>query len=107
MVDLCATLLQEVQVARYLFLPVLLIMAAFLPAQDRGTITGVITDSTGQVVPNTRIVATNEATGIRTTTVSSESGDYTISLLTIGNYKVEAQAAGFKTSDLTGVPVQV
>jgi hypothetical protein len=93
-------------VSRHLFLPAVL-LAATLVAQDRGTITGVITDSTGQVVPNVRIAAINEATGIRSATVSSDSGDYTIPLLTIGNYRVEAQAAGFKTSDFTGVPVQV
>lgn len=80
---------------------------ALLAQGDRGTVTGTITDSTGQVVPGVRLTVTNEATGIRSTTISGDSGGYTIPLLMVGNYKVEAQAGGFKTSERPGVPVQI
>ena len=35
---------------------------------DRGTITGTVTDSSGQVISNAELVMLNEATGIQTTT---------------------------------------
>src|SRR5450755_1415501 len=80
---------------------------ALLGQGDRGTITGIITDPTGQVVPGVRLMVTNEATGIPSTTISGDSGGYTIPLLMVGNYKIEAQAAGFKTSERPGVPIQI
>ncbi len=84
------------------------ITAALLFAQgDRGTITGIVTDPTGQIVPGVQVAITNEATGIKSATVSSDSGSYTMPLLMVGNYRVEARAAGFKTSEHPAVPVQV
>ena len=80
---------------------------ALLAQGDRGTITGIITDPSGQVVANVRVAITNEATNIAETTVTGESGAYTMPLLMIGNYRIEAHAPGFKTSERTSVPVQV
>ena len=85
-----------------------LITAALLFAQgDRGTITGIVTDPSGQIVPGVQVSITNEDTGIKSATVSSDSGSYTLPLLMVGNYRMEARAAGFKTSERPAVPVQV
>ena len=85
-----------------------LIAGALLFAQgDRGTITGIVTDPTGQIVPGVQVAITNEATGIKSATVSSDSGSYTLPLLMVGTYRVDARAAGFKTSEHPAVPVQV
>jgi hypothetical protein len=85
----------------------LITTAALLAQGDRGTVTGTITDSTGRVVPNVQVVATSEATSIPSTTIAGDSGVYTIPLLMIGTYRIEARATGFKTSERPGVPVQV
>ena len=57
-------------------------------------IKGVVTDPTGAVIPNATITATNVATGVVTTTVSSSSGDYRFQALTIGTYSVTVTAPG-------------
>ena len=84
-----------------LFYPILALFSTFsaslLFAQgDRGTITGVIRDSTGMLVPGAEVRITNEATGIASSTVSSESGNYTLPILSIGAYAITVQHAGFK-----------
>src|SRR5215813_4123318 len=81
--------------------------AGLLAQGDRGTITGTVTDATGQVVPNARVMAVHEATGIESSTVSTDSGNYTIPLLMIGAYRIEAKAAGFKTYERPAIAVQV
>ena len=83
-------------------------MAAPLLAQsDRGTITGVVRDASGMVVPGAEVRIVNEATGITGSTVTSESGNYTLPILPIGAYTITVQHAGFKTYVRNAVPVQV
>jgi hypothetical protein len=62
-----------------------------------GTITGLVSDSTGAVIPNADIVATNTATGTRVETKSSGSGNYSLPNLPIGAYSITVTVSGFKT----------
>ena len=85
---------------------VLLALAAghTLPAQSTlGTITGLVTDSSGAVIPNVVVVATNTATGVRAQTVSSSTGNYVIPSLQVGPYEVSVAVSGFKTFTRSGV----
>src|ERR1700686_223461 len=68
---------------------------------------GTITDPSGAVIPHVSVVAKNLATGLERKTLSNESGDYSIPLLPIGQYTVTGEAAGFKTSTITGLTLQV
>ena len=60
-----------------------------------GSVTGIVSDATGAVVPNAAVVAINTATGVRTPTTSNATGEYSLRFLPIGNYKLEVTAAGF------------
>src|SRR5580698_7083191 len=62
-----------------------------------GTITGVVTDSTGAVVAGTSVEAKNTGTGVVFRGVSTNAGDYTITDLPVGVYAVSVTAKGFKT----------
>src|SRR5262249_53758220 len=62
-----------------------------------GTISGTVTDSTGAVIPNATIIATNIATNISAQRTSSSSGVFTIAPIPPGTYSVNVQAAGFRT----------
>ena len=91
---------------------VLLVILAALPGSvvaqnDRGTLTGVVTDQSGSVTPNVQVIATNEGTQIQTSTVTGAAGTYTIPGLAIGTYTVTATLAGFKTYFRSGLPLQV
>ena len=68
---------------------------------------GTVTDPTGAIVPHATVVAKDLATGLEKKAESNESGDYSIPLLPIGQYTVTGEAAGFKTSTITGLTLQV
>src|ERR1700693_304775 len=63
-----------------------------------GEITGLITDSSGSVVPGATITAECPGTKETRTATSSEGGEYRIAQMTVCVYKVSASAQGFKTS---------
>jgi hypothetical protein len=76
---------------------VLLLMPDNTPAQTTfATITGTVTDSTGAVIPDVAVAATNVATGVRTSGRSNDEGVFTIAQLREGTYTVRASKAGFK-----------
>src|SRR5438874_7847453 len=71
------------------------------------TITGTVTDPSAAVLPGVEIVVTNEGTGLVRNTVTNESGNYTVPLLPVGTYRVEANLPGFRKEVVRGITVQV
>jgi hypothetical protein len=70
----------------------------FVSAQSTlGTITGLVTDKSGSVIPNAVVVATNTGTGVRSQTVSSGTGNYVIPNLQVGRYEISVSVTGFKS----------
>jgi hypothetical protein len=94
---------------RLLFAVVLsLLLAQALSAQSiTGSVTGVVTDATGAVVPGADITVINLGTNIRSTVKSDAGGNYTVPLLPRGDYRVEVSAAGFKRFVREGILLQV
>jgi hypothetical protein len=86
---------------------VLLLSAWTLFAQsDRGTITGTVSDPTGAVIPGANIVVTNTETAARYETISTETGNYTLTQLPSGLYQVTVELPGFKKYVRQGLTVQ-
>lgn len=81
---------------RYL---VALLFAAILVAQQdpRGRIEGIVTDSSGAVIPDAVIRATNIGTGVVTSGTSNQQGAYEIPFLIPGEYSLTVELTGFKT----------
>jgi protocatechuate 3,4-dioxygenase beta subunit len=75
----------------------LLPMASFAQIGASG-ITGTVTDSAGAAVPHAKITATNEATNVSASTITSTGGTYEIRNLIPGTYNVTAEVSGFKTN---------
>lgn len=83
----------------YTFALAMLLHAGALSAQmDQGGITGVVTDTTGAVIPGSKVTLSNTDTGLTLRTTTDGSGIYTFSPIKIGNYTVSVSAAGFKTT---------
>ncbi|MBC7926990.1 MAG: carboxypeptidase regulatory-like domain-containing protein [Bryobacteraceae bacterium] len=72
-----------------------------------GTITGTVTDASGAVAPNVKITATNADTGVQNPAVSNSSGIYNVPFLTVGNYTITAESAGFRKSVVGPFPIEV
>jgi hypothetical protein len=88
-------------------LALLLGMAWPASAQSTATLQGTVTDPAGATVPNAKVVAINEATGVQSETVSDSAGAYLFPSLSIGVYKLEVTASGFQKVVLTGLKLDV
>src|SRR5262245_23919231 len=65
---------------------------------------GIVTDTTGALIPSVMITATNTETGISTTTITNESGAYSFPSLQPGRlYTVSASLPGFQTTTFTKI----
>ncbi len=76
-----------------LFLPTL-----SLAQTGAASLTGIVADQSGAVVPGATVTATNEATNVAYTAVSNEAGNYTMSSLPVGSYVIKAELSRFKTA---------
>lgn len=96
---------------RYVILTALLLL--LLPSQcvfgqvDEGSITGLVQDPTGAVVPNAQVTLLNTDQGITLNTTTSNSGEYTFSPVRIGHYSVSASAPGFSKTDQENLEVKL
>ena len=60
------------------------------------SITGTVTDSTGAVLPNGKVIVTQKNTSITRETVTNGTGQFTVSSIPPGTYTVTVEAQGFK-----------
>src|SRR5262245_47401138 len=70
---------------------------------SNASVTGFVQDSSGAFVPGATVTATNTQTGITATTISNESGSYTISSLLPGSYRLTGTLPGFQTHTINDV----
>jgi hypothetical protein len=94
------------------FLTVVVVMTVvglpiFMKAQAiSGDLLGVVTDSTGAVVSNAQVVATNLGTGVKATTKTNATGEYRFINLPVGHYSLEMTGNGM-TGGYKDVQVQL
>lgn len=67
------------------------------------TISGLVKDPQGAIVPHAAVTATNEATAVPTKTVTDDAGFFSIHNLPVGNYSVTVAASGFKGYTRQGI----
>lgn len=78
-------------------LAVMLLVSAFAFAQsDNATISGIVRDTSGSVIPNAKVSVVNEGTGFERQTTTNDSGFYTVPNIPPGYYAVTVEVAGFK-----------
>jgi hypothetical protein len=76
-------------------------------SQAVSQISGVAHDMSGAVVAGAEITATALDTGVKRSTSTDESGNYTLPNLPPGPYRLEAAHTGFRTYVQTGIALQV
>jgi len=64
-----------------------------------GSLTGVVHDSTGAIMPGVNVVVTNKDTGLERKMTTSAEGIFSAASLPAGNYAIKASATGFRTLD--------
>ena len=97
---------------RYLLVAMLLICACLCPSvafaqQETATMTGIVRDETGAIIPKATVTVTNVQTNISVKTETDESGAYVIPSLRPGEYSVTVESTGFRKIVRTGITLQV
>lgn len=83
----------------------LIAWAAFAQG-DRGTITGLVVDTSGSAVVGAEVSIVNPANNLSLKTVSNETGNYRLIGVPIGTYELTAASAGFQGYRRPSVQVQ-
>lgn len=81
--------------------------AQFLFSQgtDLGTIRGLVTEATGAVVPNAKVVIIDLATNTSRETKTNAEGEYRVFGLRPGKYEVDVSAPNMRTTQVTGIQI--
>jgi hypothetical protein len=81
--------------------------AQFLFGQgtDLGTIRGLVTEATGAMVPNARVVILDLVTNTTRETKTNAEGEYRVFGLSSGKYQVSVSAPGMRTTQITGIQI--
>jgi hypothetical protein len=84
-----------------------LLSSAIVFGQAVSQISGTVRDQTGAAVPGVQVTATQTETDFKRSTVTDESGDYILTNLPLGPYRLEAGKTGFRSYVQTGIALQV
>ena len=72
-----------------------------------GDLVGIVTDVSGATAAKAEVTALNVATGMKSSVLAGQDGEYRISNLPPGTYDVSASLTGFTAATLKNVPVQL
>ena len=76
-------------------------------AQSTASLSGTVSDATGAVVVNAKVVATKQGTGVESATQTDTAGAYLFPSLPIGIYRVQATAPGFQSAIISNLKLEV
>jgi hypothetical protein len=85
----------------------LMCAAGALAQIGTGSITGIVTDASGSVVPEADVTITNADTNVSRVTTSTASGDYAVTGLLPGRYSVAVKKSGFRSAAVPAFELQV
>lgn len=78
-----------------------------LAQSNTGSITGIITDQNGAVVPNATVTVTNQGTNEKRTVQADSEGRYDVPSLSTGTYSIEASGSGFSSATVKDLRLAV
>ena len=87
----------EEEVVKLFFSLVILFLPVSTFAQVNATVGGTVSDASGALIPGVEVTAKNNATGIVTTRLTNEAGNYDFASLQPGTYTVSASLSGFQS----------
>src|SRR5437016_11761952 len=88
---------ESMSICRFLYL-MCVVLLTVLPAlaQTQASISGVVHDSTGAVIPGVTVTVTNPATNFNRSAISNEAGVYNFPSLQPGQYDIKVELPGFR-----------
>lgn len=94
---------QSLIVSSILFIACLILPNVAFGQAGTSTVTGIVSDPAGQVVPGASVTLINTGTNASRTTTSNDVGKYSFEFVQPGDYRIEVEAKNFKKSVLSDV----
>src|SRR3977135_2973420 len=98
--SLFGDLSDRLEKSRRTLLGLLLVLCMFTPTMEAqgvfGTLTGIVSDPSGAVVPNASVKLRDAGSGSERTTVTDNQGYYTFASVPVGTYILTVELAGFQ-----------
>src|ERR1700674_3947322 len=91
------------RIVRWIVAISLFSLSLALPQQVTGSISGSVRDASGLALDRAPLLLVNTATGVERESRTNERGDFVITSVDPGQYKVSVQAPGFKSFERTGI----
>lgn len=85
------------------FILLVFFAVSILAQQGTATVRGTVADPQGNVVSGAAVTLTNLGTGATRTTTTTDAGVYVFDFTSIGDYKIEVEAPGFKKAQVTDI----
>jgi len=84
------------------------LVCAALAQENTGSISGIVKDQSGAVIPNAKVTLTDTDKGVTARTVNSGgAGEFSFPSLPIGHYSITVQVPNFQTYSQTGLTLNV
>ena len=101
---------QNAQASRHAIVTSIAVVMLLLPGSAlaqtfQATVSGIVNDATGAVLPSVKVTATDTARGVSLSTTTNQDGVYVLQNLIPSTYRVIAEAAGFQTYQLNAFPL--
>lgn len=74
---------------------------------ESGTFVGTVRDASGATIPGATVTVTEMETNVAHKTVTNEQGEYNVSHLNPGIYKIAIEQAGFKTATQSSIKLDI
>ena len=88
------------------FTSILTLSAPFLHGQATGSLSGIVTDKAGAVVPGAKVTVSSQGTGVVRESVTDGSGHYLVPLLPVADFTIQVESQGFQTTSQKDIRLQ-
>ena len=92
---------------RYLFFFLLFAPSLLHGQSTGGRVLGRVLDPSGALVPGATLTLTNSESGVTQNAEATKGGDYVFLTVPVGTYRLQAEAAGFKSFIAEGITVEL
>src|SRR2546428_7792572 len=86
-------------------LVLVILLAATAFGQNSGSLTGIVQDPHGNVIPNVKVTVSEESKNLKLDTTTTDAGAFTFPTLQPGIYTVTIDAPGFRQLIQSGIVI--